>query len=220
MLTGKELGAAIEAARKLKGVTKVAMAKHFGLAPPSIQDWVKRGTIDKDKLEALWDYFKGVVGPEHWGLGEGFKDAQSEDLLRFPPGSALFTKVKIASKTYQPGLVYSWDEVVRMFRAGIEEGLPDVFSVELMDDALIGRARKGDVVTLSRSQVSNITAGDGVLVRTSNDAYMLRIYRPKGDGTFVAEATNPNFLPLHSTTDGLIPLAVVVGVPSCKWSAL
>ena len=44
MLTGKELGNAIECARKLKGVTKVAMAAHFGLKPPSIQDWVKRGT--------------------------------------------------------------------------------------------------------------------------------------------------------------------------------
>ena len=107
-----------------------------------------------------------------------------------------------------------------MFRAGIEEGLPDVFSVELTDDALIGRARKGDIVTLSRSQISNISAGDGVLVRTANDAYMLRIYRPKGDGTFIAEATNHNFLPLHSVTDGLVPLAVVVGVPTCRWSSM
>lgn len=68
MLTGEELGAAIESARKLKRVTKKAMAIEFGVAQPSIQDWVKRGTISKARLPQLWDYFRDVVGPEHWGL--------------------------------------------------------------------------------------------------------------------------------------------------------
>lgn len=68
MLTGAKLGAAIEAARKLKKVTKRALAKHFKVAPPSVQDWVNRGTIDKEKLPGLWEYFNDVVGPEHWGL--------------------------------------------------------------------------------------------------------------------------------------------------------
>ena len=70
MLTGHELGAAIEAARKKKGVTKRALAAHFGVKPPSIQDWVKRGTIDKEKLPMLWEYFAEVVGPSHWGLAD------------------------------------------------------------------------------------------------------------------------------------------------------
>lgn len=68
MLTGPALGKAIEEARKLKRVTKVAMATHFEVEPPSIQDWVKRGTIDKAKLPKLWAYFADVVGPAHWGL--------------------------------------------------------------------------------------------------------------------------------------------------------
>ena len=68
MLTGQELGAAIEAARLMKGVTKKAMAEHFEVKPPSIQDWVARGTIDKDMLEKVWFYFRDVVGPTHWGL--------------------------------------------------------------------------------------------------------------------------------------------------------
>lgn len=68
MLTGKQLGQAIEAARLLKGVTKKAMADHFGVRPPSIQDWVNRGTIEKDKLPGLWEYFADVVQPSHWGL--------------------------------------------------------------------------------------------------------------------------------------------------------
>jgi hypothetical protein len=68
MLTGKKLGEAIELARIAKGVTKKAMALHFGVKPPSIQDWVNRGTIDKEKLPALWAYFAADVGPRHWGL--------------------------------------------------------------------------------------------------------------------------------------------------------
>lgn len=72
MLTGPELGQAIERARVLKRVTKKAMADHFGVQPPSIQDWVKSGTISKAKLPALWAYFSDVVGPEHWGLSSSY----------------------------------------------------------------------------------------------------------------------------------------------------
>jgi hypothetical protein len=68
MLTGIELGQAIEAARLKKGITKKALAEHFGVKPPTIQDWVNRGTISKEKLPGLWALFANVVGPEHWGL--------------------------------------------------------------------------------------------------------------------------------------------------------
>jgi SOS-response transcriptional repressor LexA len=68
MLTGEKLGSAIEAAIKLKGVTKKEVAAHFGVQPPSIQDWVKRGTIGKEKLPKLWSYFSDVVPATHWGL--------------------------------------------------------------------------------------------------------------------------------------------------------
>lgn len=71
MLTGKELGTAIAKAIKLKGVAKAAVARHFGIKPPSISDWVNRGTIDKAKLDDLFSYFSDVVGPEHWGLKRG-----------------------------------------------------------------------------------------------------------------------------------------------------
>ncbi|MDO5288519.1 MAG: S24 family peptidase [Pseudomonadota bacterium] len=68
MLTGTELGEALRKAIELKGVKKVDVANHFGVKPPSVQDWLKRGVIAKDKLPELWAYFSDVVGPEHWGL--------------------------------------------------------------------------------------------------------------------------------------------------------
>lgn len=68
MLTGEKLGQAIEAAIKLKGVSKKEVASFFSVQPPSIQDWVKRGTIGKEKLPKLWAYFADVVPASHWGL--------------------------------------------------------------------------------------------------------------------------------------------------------
>ncbi|MHB9798454.1 hypothetical protein ACYCAX_11650 [Pseudomonas sp. MT3] len=87
MLTGPELGAAIEAARIKKKIAKNALAEAFGVKPPSIQGWVKNGRIDKSKLIDVMKYFSDVVGPEHWGLnpaeaellgvGSGFSESQS-----------------------------------------------------------------------------------------------------------------------------------------------
>lgn len=72
MLTGPELGAAIEAARIAKGVSKKQLADDFSVKPPSVQGWVKNGRIDKSKLMAVIAYFEDVVGPEHWGLSRHF----------------------------------------------------------------------------------------------------------------------------------------------------
>ncbi|MCG6574900.1 S24 family peptidase [Pseudomonas sp. AF32] len=72
MLTGPELGAAIEAARIAKGVSKKQLADDFSVKPPSVQGWVKFGRIDKSKLMGVIAYFADVVGPEHWGLRPGF----------------------------------------------------------------------------------------------------------------------------------------------------
>lgn len=72
MLTGPELGAAIDAARIAKGVSKKQLADDFQVKPPSVQGWVKNGRIDKSKLMDVIAYFSDVVGPEHWGLRPGF----------------------------------------------------------------------------------------------------------------------------------------------------
>lgn len=68
MLTGRDLGAAIRDAIQKKGVTQREVARVFEVKPPSVQDWMNKGTVSKDKLPALWKYFADVAGPEHWGL--------------------------------------------------------------------------------------------------------------------------------------------------------
>ncbi len=72
MLTGKHLGDAIAVAIQRKiastGVSKRDIADHFGIKEPSIADWIKKGSIAKEKLPRLWAYFSDVAGLEHWGL--------------------------------------------------------------------------------------------------------------------------------------------------------
>ncbi len=68
MLTGKELGDALADAIRKKGVSKAEVARHFGVTPPSVQDWIKYGRISKIHLQTLLTYFSDVVGPEHWGF--------------------------------------------------------------------------------------------------------------------------------------------------------
>ncbi|MFH5043485.1 hypothetical protein ABWM37_10785 [Klebsiella michiganensis] len=73
MLSGKDLGRAIEQAIDKKiamgsAKSKAEIARHFKIKPPSIHDWINKGSISKEKLPELWNYFSDVVGPEHWGL--------------------------------------------------------------------------------------------------------------------------------------------------------
>lgn len=68
MLTGKELGDALRAAIEKKAITKKAVADHFGVKPPSVQDWINFGRIGKKHLNELVSFFSDVVGPEHWGI--------------------------------------------------------------------------------------------------------------------------------------------------------
>lgn len=93
MLTGPELGAAIDAARIAKGVSKKQLADDFQVKPPSVQGWVKNGRIDKSKLMDVIAYFADVVGPEHWGLRAGFSyeslpDVTAESVGELAPTSA------------------------------------------------------------------------------------------------------------------------------------
>ncbi|EAX3299502.1 hypothetical protein JYN54_09705 [Salmonella enterica subsp. enterica serovar Muenchen] len=86
MLSGKELGLAIEQAINKKlalgtARTKAEIARHFEIKPPSIHDWIKKGSISKDKLPELWRYFSDVVGPEHWGL-EDFPNQETMKLTK------------------------------------------------------------------------------------------------------------------------------------------
>lgn len=105
MLTGPQLGAAIEAARLAKKMSKKALAEQFGVKPPSVQGWINTGRIDKAKLIELISFFSGVVGAEHWGLSE--KEAELITPSSPPgqdPGSSAAEKVMEMLQRHGKGL--------------------------------------------------------------------------------------------------------------------
>ncbi|KSE30348.1 S24 family peptidase [Pseudomonas aeruginosa] len=105
MLTGPQLGAAIEAARLAKNMSKKALAEQFGVKPPSVQGWINTGRIDKAKLIELISFFSGVVGAEHWGLSE--KEAKlisPSSPLTQHPGSSAAEKVMEMLQRHGKGL--------------------------------------------------------------------------------------------------------------------
>lgn len=92
MLNGTDLGAAIKVAIEKKiasgaVASQAAIARHFNVKPPSIHDWIKKGSISKDKLPELWRYFSDVVGPDHWGL-KAWPDMGSSMPEETPPAPA------------------------------------------------------------------------------------------------------------------------------------
>lgn len=187
MLTGQDLGAAIESARKIKNVTKKALAEHMGVKPPSVIDWVKRGTIDKEKLAALWRYFSDVVGPEHWGL-EAFP-FQSPSDSRGSPGA-------LEINTVQDPRPISWEDLT------LRE-TPDEFWIEVQDWALSPHIlSQGDMAKMKRNIQPMPT--DIVLVRDATGRMYVREYREEQNGEWIAAATNPAYAHITSKSGGVI----------------
>ncbi len=135
MLTGPELGAAIEAARIAKGVSKKQLADDFQVKPPSVQGWVKNGRIDKSKLMDVIAYFAGVVGPEHWGLRPGFTYESLPD---------------VASVSVEEPAPTSAADMVRNMLAKQGKNLPESARAQLM--AAAEASDQGNVITVDFSR--------------------------------------------------------------------
>jgi len=78
MISGEQLGVALTEAMARKHVGPKEVAEHFGVKPPSVKDWQKRGCIHKKHLGKLVAYFADVVEPSHWG-------ADPQELAAFAP---------------------------------------------------------------------------------------------------------------------------------------
>lgn len=93
--------------------------------------------------------------------------------------------------------------------------LPDLFVVELQDDSMAPRANKGDAVLFSTSEVPR--AGDGVLVQDRSGQIYFRVYRERRPGLWTAQPLSDAYHPLDSAEDGLVVLAVMLGIPRQRW---
>lgn len=145
MLTGPELGAAIDAARIAKGVSKKQLADDFQVKPPSVQGWVKNGRIDKSKLMDVIAYFSDVVGPEHWGLRAGFSYESLPD---------------VSSETDAEPALTSAADMVRNMLAKQGKKLSDTARAQLM--AAAEASDEGNVITVDFSRPGYV--GDEVRI--------------------------------------------------------
>lgn len=133
MLKGKEFGAAIARAIQLKldsgaAKTKAEIARHFGMKPPSLADWVKKGSVAKDKLPELWRYFSDVAGPDHWGMTKsewpaGLTDDRDADHAHDKSGVALLPSSSGATAERPSDLAR-----VQPAKKATESGAPPVLS--------------------------------------------------------------------------------------------
>ena len=152
MLTGPDLGAAIEAARIAKGVSKKQLADDFLVKPPSIQGWVKNGRIDKSKLMDVITYFSDVVGPEHWGLRPGFSYENLSDDAPAKPSVGLSEQ----AGTYTAGPVSAAEQ--------LRQALSKVkgFSAETRQRIAAAAEESSNVITVDFSRPGQV--GDEVWI--------------------------------------------------------
>jgi len=128
MLTGKELGDALRIAIEKKGVLKKDVADHFGVKPPSVQDWIKFGRIGKRHLNELVRWFSDVVPASHWGIDQEAREAHSGGRLTANQGKPALGASSIPKKgpsEVQSSLIQSSERLASQILRAAETGLLD-----------------------------------------------------------------------------------------------
>lgn len=88
MFIGKKFADAIRKGVDAKIVrgqvrSKVEIARYFGIAGPSLHNWMDTGRVDRSKTPRILGYFKDVTTPDDWGLEEWpawIVEPEAEDL--------------------------------------------------------------------------------------------------------------------------------------------
>lgn len=232
MLTGRELGSAIREAIKKKGVTQREVARIFEVKPPSIQDWINKGTVSKDKLPALWSYFHDVVGPEHWGLdafprwplrprttrpyvGEESQDYDGSPTPHLPGFDALSIPVLAQTAAMGPGEDQLHDEVVvgrlTVSPQWVSRTIKPLTKLENLrfihgyGDSMDPTFADGDILLVDVGV--NSPKIDGVYVMEANDRIYIKRVRQRIDGTFEISSDNPTVKTVD-VLDGSHPVEV------------
>ncbi|WP_304956856.1 LexA family transcriptional regulator [Xenophilus sp. Marseille-Q4582] len=211
MLTGIELGRAIAEAIEKKGVQKVDVAQHFGVKPPSIQDWINRGTISKGKLPKLWAYFADVAGPSHWGLESFPGDMNAKPVSGgkrpYPVISAVQAGlVKEISDPYAPGDGFD-------IEYGDDDWSKWTFVLELEGKSMEPDFLEGDRVFIDPHLAPR--AGDFVVAKNHKQEATFKKYRLRGvdlagQDLFDLVPLNPDYPTISSAEHKLTVIGVMV----------
>lgn len=221
MLTGTELGAAIESARTKKKISKKALAEVFEVKPPSVQGWVKNGRIDKPKLIKLIRYFSDVVELSHWGLTEADADIVGRnDAIRAPENDGNVIAADFSRQRPKLGFIEiphldisasmghgasqpdSVDVIQRMtvstdfLRQTVNFSNPEKLAlITGYGDSMEGTFNDGDLLLVDRG-VSEIKIDAVYVLALSDELYIKRLQR-RPDGTFLMISDNRKYDPIH-----------------------
>jgi SOS-response transcriptional repressor LexA len=157
MLKGEMLGKAIAEAIAKKGVSKKKLAEDFGIKPPSVQDWIKRGTIGRDNLFKLIDYFADVCAPSFWGVSNSGDDQYG--------AVPIITWEQAATRL--PGVHIDDDETIPCPKLHS----PNTFALRVRTDAMTAPYGKsypeGSVIFVNPDDIEP-QSGDRIIARVEN----------------------------------------------------
>lgn len=185
MLTGKPLGDAVAEAIRLKGVSKAAVARHFGIKGPSIYDWINHGRIGKQHLMELVAYFSDVVGPEHWGMPA---QAESEwvPTLGYKQAAGLGNGQRADEWAEAHGLMFR-----RSFYSKINASPKDCAIFYGKGDSMMPTIQDGDAFLFVRTDTTPRKGNIYLLhMDNSTDSKEYNVKRCVGGGLFAAD--NPD----------------------------
>lgn len=178
MLYSDDLAKALRAAIDLKGVSDADVARAFGVKPPSVSDWKAHGRIHKKHIPKLLNYFRDVVGPEHWGL-----DAQEEAKTGYISFDLLNIEAAAGSGLVAPenpevlqrvNVLESWA------RSALGGDLSRIKLISARGTSMQGTIENGDVLFVDATV--RAYDGDGIyVIARGGDVQVKRLQKLHGD---------------------------------------
>lgn len=223
MLKSKEFGAAIAEAIQRKIDTgavksKAEIARHFGMRPPSLSDWVKKGSVAKHRLPELWRYFADVAGPDHWGLLEsewpaGLSNPSSSSSVpaaagpgresNVSPGPDIQRRVPLISWV-QAG---DWNEAVDIYEPGYAEqwlpilrnGSPSAYALRVQGESMTaasGRSYPDGTIIIVDPEKRSPVSGQRIIAKlVGQNLVTFKVYVEE-DGRRWLKPLNAHYQPI------------------------
>lgn len=190
-----------DAADKAGG--KAALGRLMGLSSGAFI----RQMIDEERpiTEKTVDKIESLHGFRGW-----FNNPRTDDTVH-SGGKALL----LSDSVRQTAPPVTWGDLKNMSE------LPGVFELQAKDGALGIHAPKGTLLRFRKWADAAPPHGEAVLCRDKRGDEFVRICRQRPGGAWLAYAPNRDYADYDSATDGLLILAVMIGITrESPWSEL
>lgn len=224
MLTGQDLGNAIKAALKKKGMRQKDLADHFGIKAPSVSDWLKYGRVSKEKIPALIQYFSDVVDLEYWGFTQEWINLFSASrpaegyvrLEHMSPRPAM----GIGALSFEPEHVIQFVDVLELWA---RENLGSISPSRIKVLTAVGQSMKPTIqdkdIVFVDTGCRNIDSPD-VYVLNAGGRLILKRVRILSNGTIIVSSDNKTDYPDEErySSDDATESLIVCGKAVAWWT--